>query len=647
MDNSHWCAMFVWTIVTGALCRLDNSHWCAMSSGQSSLVRNVVWTIVTGAPCRLDNSHWCSITMRRASYTPLPQQSEPLIVVEESGGTDDEDESPTGGGDTPQLNLAADSPLLNPCLLSPYRDMRKRSLPTPQCTTGITASQVRRLSEHGGETAATAGREAAFLATLSSGPAPAQGGRRHSVVTISRAPPTGILFGRNRRESIAVFPSSGGMSGRVLPPRRDSCSAVPPPPPSTASTTGGGGSTFNLQLDIMDDIAEIKAARKVRLKMWQGPGGRDKMCEVQPMDAEGGATPTRYTTQQHSGTSLGAPPIPMTRRYSDFVTAPPGVATQQHPRRRASEQVHGEVSPTPGTSSGRSLAAGIVCSNTDLISILSSLATSSQEINRYPEDQMMQQDTSASSSPGGKSLKKSSGVVEQKRKKLKDLRSNSFDISMLLGAGAGKPTSPGGGGGKSGGGVGPSSWFTKRHQPRKTSDVGAAIGVKVPQPVVVTFQDDKTNVSLSQAEVVVPPPTEAAAALTRTEEDVRGEPASRETGTTAQDHKVGVQGQHIRQVMWDGKSGSVVDAQMLGSAIEVFLARKGSGNEIQTPPTPPPRPSPSPSKVPGSGAAPPGSSTWFPNKTQSQQKQQEEDEASASDSCDTSLCATLKDLFVK
>lgn len=83
--------------------------------------------------------------MRRASYSPLmtltSQQSlEPMIVVQESTCIDEEDEteeaaSPTG------TNPDADS-LLNPGLLYPYRDIRKRSLPTPQCTTGITASQV-------------------------------------------------------------------------------------------------------------------------------------------------------------------------------------------------------------------------------------------------------------------------------------------------------------------------------------------------------------------------------------------------------------------------------------------------------------------------------------------------------------------------
>lgn len=110
--------------------------------------------------------------------------------------------------------------------------------------------QVRRLSERG-ESSGLSVKEAAFLATLSQTPAPQSGGRRHSVVTISRVPTT--LFGRNRRESFAAFPM-GGVT-RVLQNRRNSSTGMTGPPSNS-------GSTHNLQLDIMDDIADIKA-RKV------------------------------------------------------------------------------------------------------------------------------------------------------------------------------------------------------------------------------------------------------------------------------------------------------------------------------------------------------------------------------------------------
>lgn len=127
-------------------------------------------------------------------------------MVEESGAC--EEEEATSDRSSPRNSLDIDSPV-NPYLLSPWRDprdTRKHSLPTPQCTTGITASQVRRLSERGGEGSGPSPMEAAFLATLSQAPAPSTGGRRHSVVTISKVPAT--IFGRSRRESIAALPSS-------------------------------------------------------------------------------------------------------------------------------------------------------------------------------------------------------------------------------------------------------------------------------------------------------------------------------------------------------------------------------------------------------------------------------------------------------
>jgi len=127
--------------------------------------------------------------------------------------------------------------------------------------------QVRRLSDQGA--AGAAAREQAFLATLTKAPGPYTPGRRHSVITISKAPMP--LFGRNRRESIAAFPSKGPRVNR-----RDSAGGATPSPT---------GSQFNLQLDIMDDIADIKAARKVRMKMWQTED-KEKMCELQSMDGE-------------------------------------------------------------------------------------------------------------------------------------------------------------------------------------------------------------------------------------------------------------------------------------------------------------------------------------------------------------------------
>lgn len=269
---------------------------------------------------------------------------------------------------------------------------------------------MRRLSEHSLDTSQVS-REAAFLATLSQ-TSPAPGGRRHSVVTISRAPPPSTLFGRNRRESIAAFPTQP-LSNRVLPGRRESCSGPPP-----TGTSPSSGSSFNLQLDIMDDIAEIKAARKVKLKMWRTQS-REQVCEV--MDGSG----TRYTQPCKDVTSNP-------RRYSDFAaiqgTNPPLI-----PKRRSSEQ--------PSSSK-----QGEAPSNTELKTILTSLASSSQEINKDPEEKTDQRSPIPPPIPPRTSNRppviiSSEGStappvtprvnIEQRRNRLKDNRSNSFDTAVV------------------------------------------------------------------------------------------------------------------------------------------------------------------------------------------------------------------------
>ncbi|XP_033226678.1 uncharacterized protein LOC117179115 [Belonocnema kinseyi] len=491
--------------------------------------------------------------MRRQSFcSSLSSGSgggEPLIVVEESTLGEEEDERRRN--ESPPRCLDPDSPSLNPYLLSPWRDTRKHSLPTPQCTSGITASQVRRLSERGGEGSGPSPREASFLATLSQGPTPQPGGRRHSVVTISKVPTT--LFGPNRRESIAAFPMG---APRILPGRRESVSGISGPPSNS-------GSTHNLQLDIMDDIAEMKA-RKVRLKMYK-TASRERVCEVQPL--EGNSSTQRYT-QQH-------------RRFSDFTLASiPAASTS---RRRASEMPM-PPPPPPSKPSTSSQAAGIICSNTDLFSILSSLTSSATEINRCGEE--------SSTSREGKSTK----TAEQKRKNLKNFRSNSFDISILHGTGNRLSST----GSFKSSNLAPSNWFVKRHQPMSKKQKPDEI-----VPALLNFKFDKSKVVKAVKETLTKsPPTK--------ETDVR--------------HKV----------IWDGISGTKVDAQVLGSAIEEFLTSQrgsdpdGSGNGNS---------SGKPTASPGKPRSASGKMTnWF----SAGNKEEEQTE-----SCEPSICSSLKDLFVK
>lgn len=189
--------------------------------------------------------------MRRASFTPVfnLNTQEPLIVVEETNVADEEETAdttePRKKSTSDDNNSDSDSPV-NPFLLCPFPDMqqrRKHSLPSLQITEGITASQVRRLSEAGGESNTLSCKEVEFLATLSQKQNPAAGGRRHSVVTISACAP---LFGRNRRESISGLPISTS--------RRGSGFQGPP-------LTDHRGSIHNLQLDIMDGIVQTRKTR--------------------------------------------------------------------------------------------------------------------------------------------------------------------------------------------------------------------------------------------------------------------------------------------------------------------------------------------------------------------------------------------------
>ncbi|XP_076648876.1 uncharacterized protein LOC143356788 isoform X2 [Halictus rubicundus] len=456
---------------------------------------------------------------------------EPQIIVEES--TQGEEEADRCKNESPPRSLDPDLPSLNPDLLYPWRETRKHSLPTPQCTSGITASQVRRLSERGGEGSGPSPKEAAFLATLSQAPAPqASGGRRHSVVIISKLPTT--PFGRNRRESIAAFPLGGAT--RILPSRRDSKSGLSGPPSNS-------GSTHNLQLDIMDNIAEIKP-RKVRMKMYKT--STEQVCEIQPL--EGNSSSQRYTQYQKTS--------PLQRRAS-------------------------EIPRTVGASG--SGTAGIVCSNTDLISILSSLATSATEINRCGEDASSLREENKSNWSGK--------TTEQKRNRLKSFRSNSFDVSILHEA---KEKLAGSSKAAASSVMAPSNWFAKRHQPMSKKQKPESL-----LAASLNFKVDKSKVIKAMKETL---------------------------------GKSSPLGDLRHKVVWDDTSGTKVDPQVFGTAIEKILtAQKGSDAEASGSSG---KPSVSPNKQKAGNVT-----SWFSGNAKDQQEQ--------SESCEQSICSSLKDLFVK
>lgn len=329
----------------------------------------------------------------------------------------------------------------------------------------------------------------------------------------------------------------------------------------------------------MDDIVQ---ARKARMKLWNT--SNEKVCEVQTLDEAG----TSSSSQRYTNA----------RRFSDFVTTT--LAPIPQTSRRASENPSMLISPCVTQATTPSKKAGIICTNTDLISLLSSLASSATEINRVDE-------VPTPVHPQSITPKSSSNFLRPERKTSlkKSNRSNSFDVSVLKGIkqmpdDTKMSTSAAAG----------SGWFTKRHMPASK----------------------RSNTMKSSAQATVTFAKETFEKLTDVKEPT-GSPASSSKDKPNQkkrkEHK-----SPLSRLKWDGRS-AIVDARMIGSAIEGFLRGSNSTSAAS-------------SSSNGKGSSkesarlkkPPTKSTsWF-SKT--------EDEDSSGDTCDTSsLCATLKDLFVK
>lgn len=133
-------------------------------------------------------------------------------------------------------------------------------------------------------------------------------------------------------------------------------------PPSTDPI----GSVHNLKLDIMDDI--YLQSRKARLKLWTS--SNEKVCEVQTVDEAGAGAPgRRYTNRRFSecpqpGAVAGG--VSAFRRASEHPQGhPPSVSPQPPPSTRAS---------TRRKKSGSGM--GLLGSRTDIAGIFSSLTGS-------------------------------------------------------------------------------------------------------------------------------------------------------------------------------------------------------------------------------------------------------------------------------
>ncbi|XP_073828479.1 kairos [Musca autumnalis] len=521
--------------------------------------------------------------IRRSSISRFGSMAkqEPLIVVDESQIVEEDDQE---SSETPsnKASLDIDSPV-NPYLLSPWRDpreSRKHSLPSQQVTEGITASQVRRLSERGGEGSGPSPKEAAFLATLSQAPAPS--GRRHSVVTISKVPTT--IFGRARRESVAALPNN-----RLIGSRRESNTSTGPP------STDPIGSIHNLQLDIMDDIVQ---SRKARMKLWTTSS--EKVCEVETLNEVGGTTPQRYTNRRYSESVSAQPtpsPTPSYRRPSEHPAVMSPCITQ----------------PTSNRSSTRrKKSTGFLGGRTDIGSIFSNLTSSAIEIHKCEDKPTPPPSSSATKTKTTLQAPSHSSSNLLDPNAGRSTRSNSFDVSILNNAKQLVSDA------QDNSSAALSGWFANRHEPmaRKKSIRSKSTAMALSKDVLEKLQA-KDVLRESKPKLV---------------------PRSKQKSWT------------------DHTKGTIVDATVIGSAIEGFLRKNsasgpsgGSGSSAAAT-------SSSSSKTSKSGAVPKDNGSSRRSRTQAQAANAvrstlnwfgKGDEDDTKDTCDASLCSTLKDLFVK
>lgn len=324
-----------------------------------------------------------------------------------------------------------------------------------------------------------------------------------------------------------------------------------------------------------------------------------------------------------------------TRRYSNIDVcekiAPPIPA-----RRRASEL---PPSSAPGKTAA-SQSSGIVCTNTDLMSMLNSLTSTAGQALQQPGNRPGTSKTTDSLPPAA-------ADVDRRRDVLRANRSNSVDVANLgattaiaVATAAGNTTR---------------NWFRKMSA-RTATAVTCAVSASGPRttdaecvppelckrpatiggsggggeyvvqksPVVVTFADERPKVSLLQEPIACCKPDKQPLAPPAPPQvhSVDGEKSESKCDDV---------------VVWDRPTGSVVNAEMLGTAIEGFLAAKKSGDS-------------------GDASPADGAAEQLPQQQQQQLQQQQQQqkpvakattEPNSGRTCDTSICSSLKDLFVK
>lgn len=303
-------------------------------------------------------------------------------------------------------------------------------------------------------------------------------------------------------------------------------------------------------------------------------------------------------------------------------------------RRRASELPPSSVQTT-GKAATQS--SGIVCTNTDLLSIMNSLKSTASKALQQSTGR-----TGPGSSKTTDSLPVAGGAVDRNRRDvLRTNRSNSVDVAnvgataaMAVAAAAGNSTrnwfrkmSA-----RSATAAGPRTEWSTEQQQRPATIGGGGEYVVQKSPVVVTFADERPKVSLllepiackpdKQLQPPPPPPP------LPTPVQVPPSPPPPPPVTPSQSSSSSTVHHHVV----DGKRSKcddvVVNAEVLGTAIEGFLAAKKSGDSGEVSPT-------------DSGEQPPQQTGGKPAAAKTAANEPN------NRTCDTSICSSLKDLFVK
>lgn len=287
-------------------------------------------------------------------------------------------------------------------------------------------------------------------------------------------------------------------------------------------------------------------------------------------------------------------------------------------------------------------SSGIVCTNTDLLSIMNSLKSTANKA-------LQLQSTGR---PGSSKTTDSLPVtvaagVDRRRDVLRTGRSNSVDVANLgvtaamAAAAAGNSTR---------------NWFRKISargstaaatavqttavqgggtecscEPQRAATIESGCEYVVQKsPVVVTFADDeRPKVSLFVEPVTnkpdrQPPPPPPSP-------QPQSQPSASEGRNCKTAAASDLKGADV--VVWDRPTGSMVNAEVLGTAIEGFLAAKKTGDGASDP-LPTTDGEQQLQQQPGGkpAAPPPKAPANEPNNGRT---------------CDTSICSSLKDLFVK